>query len=482
MSTIIGQDIVKSTEQSRLSSLYELNILDTPSHPAFDRITKLCSSLFEVPIAAVSFVDEYRIWSKSIVGSDSNEIERVDGMCSSAIRENRVYLITNTLKDERTVNHPLVAPPDGIRFYVGIPLKSPDGILVGTLCLLDYKPRKFSSKKINTLKELAGVVESEIALHISKQKISELYDQLKKSTNFLHESEERWSFAIEGSELGVWDLNVKTNKIYLSNKCKQMLGYSDEQISADMNEWIKLIHPSDLPCLVAARASALKGDSKGFENEHRKLDSSGNWKWVQVRGSVVERDENGEPVRVVGTYTDISERKKIEANIIKLAHFDTITGLPNRSLFFDRLDQQLKNSQRSNTSFGVLIVDLDHFKEVNDIFGHQKGDQLLELVARRLQDCLRSNDTVARLGGDEFAIIVADINAATDVEQIAQKIIKTIDLPFDLEGDFATVTASIGIAIFPKDSTSCLDLIKKADIEMYNSKKLGRNRYSINSI
>lgn len=482
MSTIIGQDIFKSTEQSRLLSLSELNILDTPSHPAFDRITKLCSSLFEVPIAAVSFVDEYRIWSKSIVGFGSHEVERVDGLCSSAIKEDRVYLVNNTLKDERTVNHPLVATPNGIRFYVGIPLKSPDGFLIGTLCLLDYKPRKFSSKKINTLIELARIVENEIALHISKIKISQLYDELKKSANSLCEAEERWSFAIEGSELGVWDLNIKTNKIYLSNKCKQMLGYSDEEISSDMNEWIKLIHPSDLPCLVAARSSALKGDTKGFENEHRKLDSSGHWKWIQVRGSVVERDENGEPIRLVGTYTDISERKKIEADIIKLAHFDTLTGLPNRTLFFDRLDQQQKNSQRSNTSFGVLIVDLDHFKEVNDIFGHQKGDQLLEQVAKRLQECLRSNDTVARLGGDEFAIIVPNVNEAADVEHIAQKIIKTIDLPFDLEGDVARVTTSIGISIFPIDSTNCLDLIKKADIEMYNSKKLGRNRYSINSI
>lgn len=294
----------------------------------------------------------------------------------------------------------------------------------------------------------------------------------------LQESEERWGFALEGSNQGVWDINLQSNQIFLSSRCKEMLGYAENQISNSLDDWTKLIHPDDLPCLLSARSEALNGSIKSFENEHRKLTISGQWKWIQVKGMVVQRDEQGEPLRMIGTYTDISERKKIEAEVLHLAHFDRITGLPNRTLFLDRLNQEIKKSNRTNNPLAIMMLDLDHFKEVNDIQGHQKGDLVIQLIANRLLNCVRDTDTVARLGGDEFMLIITDLNEISNLNNIAKKILESVAEPCLIEDEIAYVTASIGITLYPNDSTNTDALLKYADQAMYDAKGSGRNRYS----
>jgi diguanylate cyclase (GGDEF)-like protein/PAS domain S-box-containing protein len=294
----------------------------------------------------------------------------------------------------------------------------------------------------------------------------------------LKNSEERWSFALEGSNQGVWDLNLETNQIFLSPRCKEMLGYSENEISSNMDEWAKLIHPDDLPCLVSSRLSAVEGETISFENEHRKLTADGKWKWIQVKGMVVNRSEQGAPVRVIGTYTDISERKQIEAEVLQLAHYDRITNLPNRTLFLDRLHQDLKKSNRNNKPIALMMLDLDRFKEVNDTLGHHKGDLLLKLIADRLSSCIRETDTIARLGGDEFMFILTDLNQITDVDKIAKKVLEIVAEPCLIDGDSAYVTGSMGITLYPADSDDTDTLLKHVDQAMYDAKNSGGNRYS----
>jgi diguanylate cyclase (GGDEF)-like protein/PAS domain S-box-containing protein len=294
----------------------------------------------------------------------------------------------------------------------------------------------------------------------------------------LKESEERWGFALEGANQGVWDLNLVSNQIFLSPRCKEMLGYEDDQISSNMDEWVKLIHPEDLPCLVSARLAALTGETRSFENEHRKYAADGTWHWIYVTGMVVQRDENNMPIRVIGTYTDITERKNIEAEVVRLAHYDGITNLPNRALFMDRLNQELKKSNRSNKPLALMMLDLDRFKEVNDTLGHQKGDLLIKLVGERLLRCIRETDTLGRLGGDEFMILLTDLHQLTDVEVIAHKILNCVAEPCELDGELAYITASIGITLYPYDSLDMDSLFKQADQAMYAAKNAGKNRYS----
>ncbi|MCX7171861.1 MAG: GGDEF domain-containing protein, partial [Proteobacteria bacterium] len=168
---------------------------------------------------------------------------------------------------------------------------------------------------------------------------------------------------------------------------------------------------------------------------------------------------------------------RAEDKLTQLAHFDVLTGLPNRMLFFDRLEHALAEAQRNHTWAAVMFVDLDRFKHINDTLGHAAGDDLLRQVAERLKQSVRASDTVGRLGGDEFAIVLSNLAMALDADAPARKIIERFNEPFRLNQAEHFVTASIGIALFPDDSTDQDALIKNADTAMYSAKEEGRNTY-----
>jgi diguanylate cyclase (GGDEF)-like protein len=173
---------------------------------------------------------------------------------------------------------------------------------------------------------------------------------------------------------------------------------------------------------------------------------------------------------------EMTERK--QAQLYHLAHHDTLTGLPNRLLFYDRLSQALTQSVRSSKALGVLFVDLDHFKKINDTWGHPVGDLLLREVAQRLHHCLRSGDTVARQGGDEFTVILTHISRARDLDRICEKILKSFTQPIPVNGKDLLINCSIGASIFPRDGDNIDQLIQKADSAVYQAKQT-RNCYRI---
>jgi diguanylate cyclase (GGDEF)-like protein/PAS domain S-box-containing protein len=181
--------------------------------------------------------------------------------------------------------------------------------------------------------------------------------------------------------------------------------------------------------------------------------------------------------RFIGTMRDITERRATEAKIIHLAHFDALTNLPNRRLVQDRIQQAIVGAQRSGLEFAVLFIDLDKFKDVNDTLGHDAGDRLLEIVAHRLTESLRAQDTVGRQGGDEFIVLLASLSTAEDAARVAQKIIDAIAVPFEFGGQTLRSGASIGIATYPQDGTDVETLLKNSDTAMYSAKDAGRNNY-----
>jgi len=181
---------------------------------------------------------------------------------------------------------------------------------------------------------------------------------------------------------------------------------------------------------------------------------------------------------IVSTIQDITEKKKFDNQIWHQANFDTLTQLPNRRMFDDRLTQDLKKAHRAGLQLALLFLDLDHFKEVNDTLGHDMGDELLIEAARRITSCVRASDTVARLGGDEFTVILAELEETHIVHRIAENIIHTLTMPYHLGAEVVRVSASIGITLYPDDATELAELTKNADQAMYVAKQAGRNRYS----
>jgi diguanylate cyclase (GGDEF)-like protein/PAS domain S-box-containing protein len=196
--------------------------------------------------------------------------------------------------------------------------------------------------------------------------------------------------------------------------------------------------------------------------------------WLSI---TVIKNVRGEVVNYVAVFSDISSLKRSQEQLERLAHFDPLTELPNRVLFQDRLAHAIDRATRYRHLLAVLLLDLDGFKNVNDGLGHPVGDRLLQQVAHRLKGCVRVEDTVSRLGGDEFALIIANMREGGDAIEVVRKILASIQEPFDLDGMSASVTASIGVAIYPGDGATPTDLVRNADAAMYGAKEAGRNVY-----
>jgi diguanylate cyclase (GGDEF)-like protein/PAS domain S-box-containing protein len=291
-------------------------------------------------------------------------------------------------------------------------------------------------------------------------------------------SEERWKFALEGAGEGVWDWNLQTDEVFRSSRWHEIYGYAEDEVGNTATAGRKLMHPDDLTQAIEDTRAYLEGKTEIFISEFRLRCKDGSWKWTLSRGKVVESDSTGRPLRMIGIHTDISDRKHSEAQVFQLAHYDSLTGLPNRVLFMDRLHQDLRIAQRNGHSVTLIFLDLDRFKEVNDALGHDAGDQLLKETARRLKICVRASDTVARLGGDEFTIILNNFNDSASLELLAQNILGRLAEPFRIGEEMIYLTTSIGITIYPNDATDVEVLLKNADQAMYAAKDEGKNRYS----
>ncbi len=198
--------------------------------------------------------------------------------------------------------------------------------------------------------------------------------------------------------------------------------------------------------------------------------------WLSI-GAV--KNAKGQVINYIASFSDITKRKEAERRIEFLAHYDSLTKLPNRALFQDRLQRALVISARNKTKVGLMFLDLDKFKSINDTLGHLAGDQLLQSVAERLISCLRESDTLCRQGGDEFLILLENINSAQDVECIAAKIMEAMERPHMLDKHMTTVSFSIGASIYPDDAENAESLIKWADEAMYVAKQSGRNNFKL---
>ncbi len=295
----------------------------------------------------------------------------------------------------------------------------------------------------------------------------------------LRESEERYALAVQGAKDGIWDWNLITNEIYLSPRWKSMLGYEDDEIFNSPREWFSRVHTEDIERLRLDISAHVKGVTEHFENEHRMLHKDGSYRWMLSRGMAV-RDGDNTANRLAGSQTDFTDRKYAEEKLLHNAFYDTLTSLPNRALFLERLRYSVERAKRrKDYLFAVLFLDLDRFKNVNDSLGHIMGDRLLIAIANRLNSGLRATDTVARQGGDEFVILLEDITNDGDATQIAEWIHNELASTFSIDGHEIFITASIGIVLSMAGYDRPEDVLRDADIAMYSAKASGKAHYEI---
>lgn len=289
-------------------------------------------------------------------------------------------------------------------------------------------------------------------------------------------SEDRLNIAFEAAYDGLWDYRIDTGEVYYSPRWYTMLGYEPDEFPHEFPTWISLLHPDDRDEAERVINEVILDGNSQFSLTFRLKEKRGTWKWILARGKAVEHDRTGGVTRIVGVHSDISELKRAEKELVYLAYHDPLTGLYNRKSFWERSEQTLAQATRATVpdkTCALLLVNLSRFKDINDSFGHGVGDQVLRLVAERLNGVLRGADLLFRFGGDTFAILLTHVSRSTDAAIVVEKINALFERPFTVEDHTLYTSVRIGIAIHPDDADSVSELTRKADAALYAAKREG---------
>ena len=299
----------------------------------------------------------------------------------------------------------------------------------------------------------------------------------REAEEALRKSEKSLAEAQRLAHFGSWEWDPRTDELHWSEETFLIYGFEPREFAPTFEKFLELVHPDDRSMLKEAVQAALHEDAP-YDFEHRIVRPDGEARVVHRRAEVI-RDERGEPLRMVGSVHDVTERKALEQRLKHQALHDPLTGLPNRTLFTDRLGQALARAERRDGSVVVLFLDLDNFKYVNDSLGHEAGDRLLVAVAGRLRALLRPEDTLARLGGDEFVALLEGIEDRSQAMRVVERVGKGLRVPVLVDQRDVFATASIGVAFSGSPGDRPEDLIRDADAAMYRAKESGKDHHAV---
>ncbi|HJU71342.1 MAG TPA: EAL domain-containing protein [Paucimonas sp.] len=303
--------------------------------------------------------------------------------------------------------------------------------------------------------------------------------RLRQVQRELLESEERFRQIAENIGDVFWIFSLSDpSLLYVSPAYETIWGRGVVSLYEDMSSWLEGVHPDDLERVSGAFRSLLQ--NRPYDEQYRVVHRDGAIRWVRDRGFPI-RNSFDAMYRVARITTDISAKVDADARNLYLSRHDSLTRLPNRSIFHEELNKALTEAKEAGSAVGLLFLDLDRFKEINDVLGHHSGDALLQCVATRLLGCVRKSDVVARLGGDEFAIICKRLANTGDLEHLGAKLVAVLSSPFMIENHEISASASIGITVYPFDTQEPVQMLKNADMAMYAAKSSGRSTYRLYS-
>ena len=446
----------------------------SPRDPQLDAICRVAAALFGVRYAYVSQLDE---GSQVLLGSEGLSLSsssRSNALCAlTALEQHHTPLIIlDTLADPRVVDNPHVTGKPHLRFYAGVPISLDDGTGdSATVCLADTMPRAvFGDEDRERLSDLAVFVEAalrgRIAHHVTHRAQRQAVD-----------SERRFRLLTDSANdiFALCDLDLR--RTYVSAAVRRVLGYTPEELIGA--KAFSLIHPDDAHTFAEHWAQVLAGIGERPPCCVRYQHKDGHHVWIEASVAMFHDADAGSPSGYVAVLRDVSARREAEDRVRYLALHDALTGLPNRALFHDRLNQAIAQTARTRSPSAVLACDLDRFKAINDSLGHPAGDALLRKVAERMRSVLRPYDTIARLGGDEFAIVLTYLDEPCAVACLAERLIAAVGAPFHLDGQIVEVGVSVGFTIATERDRDADELFKRADMALYEAKAGGRNTYRI---
>lgn len=465
-----------SIEAERLRALAAYHVLDTPPEMAFDRLARAAADICGTSMALVSLVDEHRQWFKANVGiPEMAETDRKIAFCSVAIEQFEPLEVPDASSDSRFAENPLVTGDLGLRFYAGAPLVTPGGHRIGTLCVLDRKVRSqgLSDKQRRLLVALAAQVVTELELRSTLRLMEGQQSRLVEREQRLSNLQKRVTKALDSSGVSVWEWDAATRRVWLGES--EIDGPVPSTRSEDV---LRTIHRDDRDAMLAHFRDYIMGQTSTYECEMRVETPGGGWRWMMMRGVSIVRDAAGSALSISGTLTDIDQRKCAEDRLQWLVNHDALTGLRNRLHFQQRLQAEVAIAAMSDglapIRIALVLLDLDHFKAINDVYGHGVGDTLLRNVAKRLAAFTGDGEVAARLGGDEFTLLLPNCGTDAAIAARVDQLVTLLHEPFAINGNILSTGASIGVSCYPDHGTDAASLLKNADIAMYRSKDQGR--------
>jgi diguanylate cyclase (GGDEF)-like protein/PAS domain S-box-containing protein len=300
---------------------------------------------------------------------------------------------------------------------------------------------------------------------------------LKVSQHQIQRLSDRLALIIEGTGDGIWEWDIASDRFRFSGGFNKIIGH-DAPSEASAAEWYRGIHPEDMHRVQLTLQECVKGRQPLHGIEFRIRSAGKTWKWVRARGVIVESDPGGQPSLMAGTLTDITIQKESDELAWKHSHLDPLTSLPNRRLFRQTLDFDIQKSRHAARRLALLFIDVDGFRYVNDLYGHEAGDLLLMETARRIRKCVAESATVARIGGDEFVVTLPELPRLEHVELVCEEVLAALSQRFSLGDNTTYVSASIGISLFPFDATEAEELLRKAEQAKNHAKRTGKNRFA----
>lgn len=447
-------------EAARLKALETYHLVDTPPSADFDRLAALAARLFDVPIALVSLVTADRQFFKARVGLDVCETPREISFCAHALQHREgIFVIPDALKDERFRHNPVVLGTPFVRFYAGHPLVAPGGEKLGTICLIDVKPRDdFGTAERHLLSDLAALVMDRMELH--------RLDYAKSI------SQARFENIAATSPDAIVCSDANGAITFWNSAAEKLFGYTPEEIAQLPSSVIvpfswKAVHAEELLRLRTGQkmefanqtvtTTAKRKDGSEFPAEI----SFSTW-------------QEGRTTGIGAIIRDITERRQSEDRLYRLATRDPLTDLPNRGAWRECLTKALKKEKQLT----VLLLDLDGFKEINDTFGHSAGDAVLKQLAARLDALFDQTIMLGRLGGDEFVVLLPGAENRAAIAA-AEALIASLSAPYDYLGHLIEVGVSVGVALGPQHGSVPEDLLGAADLALYKAKAAGKGRYEL---
>ncbi|TEW55238.1 bifunctional diguanylate cyclase/phosphodiesterase [Psychromonas sp. RZ22] len=357
-------------------------------------------------------------------------------------------------------------------------------ILIFTLLLLIYFINRLITSPLKRLAQTTALSDMTNHMNLEQSGLGEigllqrsfarLSSEVTDNINKLSATEQRWLYALSGARDGVWDWDMEKDQVYYSLRWKEMLGYHKDDIKNDIAEWEDRIHPDDLFNTFKDLRAHFIGRNSFFENTHRLRCHNNDYRWILSRGQIVSWDINGNPLRIIGTHTDVTPYKEMHEKIILQSQFDEVTALPNRTQLMSHISLENKRAQKSGMAGAVILIDCKQYQTINDLQGLYKGDELLYLIARRLEENKSEADFVAHLQGGEFVAILPELNAnqehaAEFALNFATKLDIALKEPFKIDDEQLILSCTFGISLFPSENNQANDLLRQSVMAMKNA-------------